>query len=99
MIMKKFCLLFFPGLISILMFGSCKKYYERVPVEAVTSDYIWDTKDSNGVYASQFLFSIYASLPDGQNRISRDFLDAGSDDAVTSQTSAAPITLLATNGI
>ena len=97
--MKKFCLLFFLGVIGVILFGSCKKYYESVPVEAVTSDYIWDTKDSNGVYASQFLFGIYASLPDGANRISRDFLDAGSDDAVTSQTSAAPITLLATNGI
>ncbi len=84
---------------GIMLLASCKKYYEPVPVEAVTGDYIWDTKDSNGVYASQFLFSIYASLPDGQNRISRDFLDAGSDDAVTSKTSAAPITLLATNGV
>ncbi|TKK67953.1 RagB/SusD family nutrient uptake outer membrane protein [Ilyomonas limi] len=97
--MNKFCLLFLLGVTGVVLLGSCKKYYESVPVEAVTSDYIWDTKDSNGVYASEFLFSIYASLPDGQNRISRDFLDAGSDDAVTSQTSAAPITLLATNGI
>ncbi len=97
--MKKFCVLVLMGAAGLMMFGSCKKYYESVPVEAVTSDYIWDTKDSNGIYASQFLFSIYSSLPDGQNRISRDFLDAASDDAVTSQTASAPITLLATSGI
>ncbi len=97
--MRKFCLIFFSAAAGIAMFGSCKKYYESVPVEAVTSDYIWDTKDSNGIYASQFLFSIYSSLPDGTNRISADFLDAGSDDAITSKTTAAPITLLATNGI
>ncbi len=83
----------------MVLFGSCKKYYEEVPVEAVTSDYIWDTKDSNGIYANQYLFGIYADLPDGANRVGRDYLDAGSDDAITSQSTAAPVTLLATNGI
>ena len=52
--MRKFCLIFFGAAAGIVMFGSCKKYYESVPVEAVTSDYIWDTKDSNGIYASEF---------------------------------------------
>jgi len=94
--MKKYILII-TGLIAVMV--SCKKTYESVPVEAVTSDYIWDTKDSNGIYASQYLFDIYANLPDGTNRISKDFLDAGSDDAVTSQTIAAPVTLLATGGI
>src|SRR5690242_2819033 len=97
MIMKKHRILFV-FITALLIISSCRKY-EDVPVETVTKDYIWDTKDSNGIYASQYLFSVYADLPDGQNRISRDFLDAGSDDAVTSQTVAAPITLLATNGI
>lgn len=97
--MRKYYILFLLVLIVAGFLSSCKKYYESVPVEAVTNDYIWDTKDSNGVYASQYLFEIYASLPDGTNRISKDFLDAGSDDAVTSQTIAAPVTLLATNGI
>jgi len=97
--MKKHYILFLLAAICAWLLSSCKKYYESVPVEAVTNDYIWDTKDSNGIYASQYLFEIYASLPDGANRISKDYLDAGSDDAVTSQTIAAPITLLATNGI
>lgn len=99
LIMKKYSALILLAVITAGLLSSCKKYYESVPVEAVTNDYIWDTKDSNGVYASQYLFSIYASLPDGTNRISKDYLDAGSDDAVTSQTVAAPVTLLATNGI
>lgn len=85
------------GLLSAL--ASCRKY-EDVPVETVTPDYIWDTKDSNGIYSSQYLFSIYAWLPHiTGNRINRDFLDAGSDDAITSQIGAQPVTLLATNGI
>jgi starch-binding outer membrane protein, SusD/RagB family len=83
----------------LMVFSSCRKY-EAVPVETVTQDYIFDTKDSNGIYASQYLFSIYSSLPDiTGNRIGRDLLAAGSDDAVTSQSTAASVTLLATNGI
>jgi hypothetical protein len=97
--MRKFRLLLVLMGSLIMICTSCKKYYESVPVEAVTSDYIWDTKDSNGVYANQFLLAIYASLPDGANRISRDYLDAASDDAISSQTASARITLLATNGI
>lgn len=96
--MKKYLTILFFLAACLVIVSSCRKY-ETVPVETVTKDYIWDTKDSNGVYASQYLFSIYSSLPDGANRIGRDFLDAGSDDAVTSQTSTAPVTLLATNGI
>jgi hypothetical protein len=96
--MKKYIAIFVFAAGFLIALSSCRKY-EDVPVETVTPDYIWDTKDSNGIYASQYLFNIYASLIDGQNRIYRDFLDAGSDDAVTSQTVAAPITLLATNGI
>ncbi len=97
--MKKNITLVLFGAGFLILSNSCKKY-EAVPVETVTQDYIWDTKDSNGIYSSQYLFSIYAALPDiSGNRINRDFLDAGSDDAVTSQTTATPVTLLATDGI
>src|SRR6478735_763298 len=97
--MKNYIAIFVFASGILLALSSCRKY-EDVPVETVTPDYIWDTKDSNGIYSSQYLFSIYASLPDiTGNRINRDFLDAGSDDAVTSQIGAQPVTLLATNGI
>ncbi|SFQ41468.1 RagB/SusD family nutrient uptake outer membrane protein [Parafilimonas terrae] len=97
--MKKYIAIFIVIAGCVAALSSCRKY-ESVPVETVTPDYIWDAKDSNGVYASQYLFSIYAALPQiTSNRIGRDFLDAGSDDAVTSQTTAQSITLLATNGI
>lgn len=97
--MKKNIALFIVIAGCFAAFISCRKY-ESVPVETVTPDYIWDAKDSNGIYASQYLFSIYAALPQiTSNRIGRDLLDAGSDDAVTSQTTAQAITLLATNGI
>jgi starch-binding outer membrane protein, SusD/RagB family len=96
--MKKYFVIFFFAAGFLILLGSCRKY-EDVPVETVTPDYIWDIKDSNGIYANQYLLNIYASLIDGANRINRDFLDAGSDDAVTSQTTATSVTLLATNGI
>jgi len=97
--MKKYITIFLFVAGYLMVLSSCRKY-EAVPVETVTQDYIFDTKDSNGIYASQYLFSIYSSLPDiAGNRIGRDLLAAGSDDAVTSQSTAAPVTLLATNGI
>ncbi|MFT4153392.1 RagB/SusD family nutrient uptake outer membrane protein [Parafilimonas sp.] len=96
--MKKYTALFVLAAGFLIAVSACRKY-EDVPVETVTPDYIWDTKDSNGIYASEYLFTIYAALPEIANRITKDFLDAGSDDAVTSQTSAQPVTLLATNGI
>lgn len=97
--MKKNITLGLFGAVFLILSNSCKKY-EAVPVETVTQDYIWDTKDSNGIYSSQYLFSVYSVLPAiSGNRIGRDFLDAGSDDAITSQTTAAPVTLLATSGI
>ena len=38
--MKKLCLIGLAAATVIVLFGSCKKYYEKVPVEDVTSDYI-----------------------------------------------------------
>ena len=91
-----FFLLFFG---SAWMFSSCKKTYESLPLDQLTDQYIWDQNDSNATYASQYLSSIYASLPVTLNRIGQDFMDAASDDAISSQTSQSPIELIGTGGI
>jgi len=84
---------------------SCKKIYESVPVENLTDAYIWDDKDSSAKYATQFMSDLYASIPTGYNRIQSpgiligDFLDAASDDAVSSRTANSSIANMARGGI
>jgi hypothetical protein len=90
--------LFFAAMVSLTA-PSCKKYYENVPVEQVTPDYIWDTRDSAGVLANAYLTTIYTYLPLGFNRINTDFLDAASDDAISSQSGASDISTMAHGGI
>lgn len=92
---KRFSIL----ILGLIVIASCKKVYERVPLEQLTDDYIWDSKDSNATYATQYLSTIYAMLPTSYNRIGPDFLDAASDDAVSSQVSQSPAELMATGGI
>ena len=99
MCMKKYFLSLCLVLAGIAIMFSCTKSYEPVPVEQVTGDYIWDPLDSNGVYANQYLTGVYALLPTGYNRIANDFLDAASDDAIPSRTSATDVQKMLTGGI
>jgi starch-binding outer membrane protein, SusD/RagB family len=85
--------------VGMLFLLSCRKTYESLPYEQLTDDYIWDTHDSNATYASQYLSTVYAMLPVTYNRIGADFLDAASDDAVSSQTSKSNVEIMATGGI
>lgn len=71
------------ALAVITVIAGCKKY-EQFPVDKVTINYVFDTKDSAGVNAQAFLYGIYAKLKNGHNRIGSDYLDAASDDAVSS---------------
>jgi hypothetical protein len=85
-------------LIAAIM-GGCKKY-EQFPVDKVTGNYIFDPLDSAGVNAQSFLYSVYASVKNGNNRVYGDYLDAASDDAVSSQTgSNVAVTLIAKNAV
>lgn len=87
------------------VFTSCKKIYESVPVENLTDDYIWDNKDSSAKYALQYMSDLYATIPTGYNRIQSpgsitgDFLDAASDDAISSRTANSSIGIMARGGI
>lgn len=78
--------------------ASCKKYYESVPVEQITEEYVWDALDSNGTNAKQYLNQIYSLLPTGFNRLGSDFLCAASDDAIPSR-SNTDVRTIATGGM
>jgi hypothetical protein len=67
-----------------LLFGACVKSLEDKPLELITDQYLWDSTDSLGTNAVYFLNNIYGNLPSGYNRIGGDFLDAATDDAVSS---------------
>ncbi|MCK7555951.1 RagB/SusD family nutrient uptake outer membrane protein [Chitinophaga sedimenti] len=75
---------------------ACNKDYEKVPLEEVTIEYVFDRDDSLGTYANKFLNSIYATLPTGYNRVGGDLLDAASDDAVSGLTGTSVAGQLAT---
>jgi hypothetical protein len=86
-------------LLIAAIFGGCKKY-EQFPVDKVTGNYVFDPLDSAGVNAQSFLYSVYATVKNGHNRISGDYLEAASDDAVSSRTgSNIPVTQIATNAV
>ncbi|RVU02610.1 RagB/SusD family nutrient uptake outer membrane protein [Mucilaginibacter limnophilus] len=74
---------------------ACKKY-EPVPVDRVTIDFIFDKNDSAGTKAEAFLLGVYRVMKFGHGRISDSYLDAASDDAVTSTAESNDLTILST---
>lgn len=78
---------------TLLVLTSCKKVYEEVPLgQQIPLEIAFDTKDSNGIYALRFLLTTYAeALPDNHNRIGGNYLDAASDDAVSSQVTISDV--------
>jgi hypothetical protein len=84
------------GVTLLSVIYGCKKY-EQFPVDKVTINYVFDPLDSAGTNAQSYLYGIYAIVPNGNNRVGGDYLDAASDDAVSSQTGSAQVTLMSTN--
>jgi len=91
---------YFITIITLTAIGTgCQKNYEPVPLgQQVTLDYAFNTKDSAGTMALQFLTTCYLeALPNGHNRISGgDYLDAASDDAVSSSLTVSAVQQIAT---
>ncbi len=75
--------------------ASCKRTLEEVPVEQQTLDQTFDSKDSAGVNANKFLYDIYTHIPGMFNRVGSDFLDAATDDAISSNTTNTSVQQLA----
>jgi hypothetical protein len=80
------------------LFTACKKY-ETYPIDQVNIDRVFDPHDSLGTNAGAFLNNIYGELLRGHNRISgTDYLDAASDDAVSSNAASGNTVTLLSNG-
>ncbi|MDR1682161.1 MAG: RagB/SusD family nutrient uptake outer membrane protein, partial [Candidatus Symbiothrix sp.] len=82
------------GCISLWALSSCDEY-EAVPIEKFTIDYVFSTTDSLGRKAEYYLNTIYYAMPNGHNRVGGNYLDAASDDAVSSAVSENDIQRLA----
>lgn len=82
--------------LTIIVIAGCKKY-EQFPVDKVTISGVFDPKDSLGMVAQRYLYGIYATVKNGHNRVGGDYLDAASDDAISSATGPSnETTVLAT---
>jgi len=82
------------GLGLVIAMAGCKKA-ETFPVDHVSSYYVFNPLDSAGTNAQAYLYSIYNELLSGHNRVSGNYLDAASDDAISSS-STSQVTILAT---
>ncbi|MDR0543391.1 MAG: RagB/SusD family nutrient uptake outer membrane protein [Dysgonamonadaceae bacterium] len=82
------------GYLSALALTSCDEY-EAVPIERFTLDYVFSPTDSLGRNAEKYLNGIYYALQNGHNRVGGDYLDAASDDAISSAVSENDIQRLA----
>ena len=83
-------------LLSVLQ--GCSKSYESVPLgQQITADLAFDPRDSLGKNAKLFLLNNYLlSLNNWHNNIGGNYLDAASDDAVSSQNTLSDIQKIAT---
>lgn len=81
------------GLIAAI--AGCKKS-ETFPVNHVSIQYVFDPRDSAGTNAQKYLYNIYSVLKVGYNRVGGNFLDAASDDGVSSATGSSQVTTLST---
>jgi hypothetical protein len=86
------------GICLMIAMASCKKY-ETFPVDKVTLQYVFNPLDSAGTNAQKYLLGVYQVLKNGHNRVGGDYLDAASDDAISSAVgSGVQVTELSTAG-
>ena len=80
------------------MAAGCQKQYEPVPLgEQTTLDFAFNTKDSAGIMALQYLNTTYLeALQNGHNRVKGDYLDAASDDAISNSLTVSAVQQIAT---
>lgn len=83
-------------LIAFCILFSCKSELEIVPIEQQTLDQVFNSKDSAGTNANRFLADCYRFLPETGNRVGGDYLDAATDDAVSSNATNTSVQQLAT---
>jgi len=87
-------ILIITGISIITLIAACKKQ-ETFPVDKLTIGYVFDPRDSAGASALKYLLNIYSVAKDGHNRVNGDYLDAASDDAISSA-AGGQVSVLAT---
>ncbi len=93
--MKKIYYKCFAVLGLVGMMYSCKSDLETEPIELQTLDQIFNRMDSAGVNAERFLADFYTYLPRTGNRVGDDYLDAATDDAISSNPANVSVQQLA----
>lgn len=90
---KLFCIYIMAAPVLLSFFASCRKAYEEVPLgQQIPLEIAFDDKDSAGTYALRFLLTTYEqALVNNHNRVSGNYLDAASDDALSSQVSISAV--------
>ena len=86
------------GCLGGIALFSCQKTYESVPLgQQVTLDLAFDPLDSNGTQAMAYLLTTYQqAFYSGHNRVSGNYMDAASDDAVSSASGIPAVQAIAT---
>jgi starch-binding outer membrane protein, SusD/RagB family len=93
--MKKYCYKLLGIAVVTLLIISCERTLEDVPIEQQTIDQLFDQNDSAGTNAERFLLDIYTHFPDMYARLGGDYLDAATDDAISSNTTNTSVQQLA----
>jgi hypothetical protein len=85
-------------LVALSVMASCQKQYQSLPIgQQETVNDVFNSQDSAGTNALSFLETCYLeSLPSGHLRVGKDYLDAASDDAVSSKNAVSDVQELAT---
>ncbi len=93
--MRRSIYILLPVACILEMMASCQQTLETVPVQQQTLDLVFDPQDSAGVQAHRFLYDLYSNMPSIYNRVGGDFLDAATDNAVSSNISNTSVQQLA----
>jgi hypothetical protein len=95
---KLFYILLLAGFLGGLVLSACQKTYESVPLgQQITLDLAFDPLDSLGKQAMVYLLTTYQqSFYNGHNRVSGNYMDAASDDAVSSASGIPAVQAIAT---
>jgi hypothetical protein len=95
---KLFYILLLVTSLGALLLSACQKTYESVPLgQQITLDLAFDSRDSLGKQAMVYLLTTYAqSFYNGHNRVSGNYMDAASDDAISSASGIPAVQAIAT---
>src|ERR1700754_1833847 len=95
---KHFYILLLISSLGGLVLSGCQKSYESVPLgQQITLDLAFDPRDSLGKQAMVYLLTTYQQVfYNEHNRVSGNYLDAASDDAISSASGIPAVQAIAT---